>query len=1106
MSATLLLLLLTANGTAVSAQDTARTDTTRRARAGQLPLVADRTERFTVREGTWISLDVSPDGRTIVFDLLGDLYTIPIEGGAATRLTSGMAFDAQPRYSPDGRTIVFTSDRSGGENLWLIDADGRNPRALTRGDQNLYASPEWLPDGEYIVTSRTTGSLGSRYELYLYHRDGGSGLELTRGEDQMNAMGPALGRDSRYIWFARRTGGFSYNQIFPTWQLAIYDRQTSRYYGQTALWGSAMRPTLSPDGRWLVYASRLDTETSLRIRDLQSGDERILVRAVQRDDQESRYTRDLMPGMSFSPDSRFLFAAWGGRIRRITIPTGETTEIPFSVDVELELGPRVHFTSRISDSAITVRQIRSGALSPDGSRLAFTALDRLWLLDLPTDTAIHAVRNARRVSRDSIGEYSPAWSPDGRMLAWVTWHDTSGGHLWTLRLDQRNARPVRVSQVPAYYINVAFSPDGQRLLAVRGPRYHRIQEMGGPGLELVWMPVAGGAGETVTRVGRASLPHFVRGQPDRIWYYETDGLVSFRWDGTDRRRHVRITGYTNPAPGSQPTQASDIVMSPLGDRALAEVNSQLYLVAVPQIGEEPPSISVTNPSSASVPVRRLTRSSGEFARWAPDARTIHWSMGRWFFRYDIAVGDSVARLTRDTAATRDTARARNDTARVRNDTTVARRDTTRAPRYEGHRLEVVITAPRDIPRGSIVLRGARIITMRGDEVIEDGDIVVTDNRIAQVCTGRCSDPPRGARVIDVTGRTIMPGLVDIHAHLRPPFGVHRGQVWEYLANLAYGITTTRDPQTATTDVLSYGDLVETGALLGPRIFSTGPGYFWSDNPGSLEETREQLRRYSEYWQTGTIKQYMVGNRRQRQWAIQAAREQGLMPTTEGGLDFKMDLTLMIDGYPGLEHNLPITPIYEDVAQLAARSGITYTPTLLVAYGGPWTENLYYESVDIHADAKLRRFTPHDEIDARALRRPAWFHPSQYVHDRIARAAAQILRAGGRVGLGGHGQLQGLGVHWELWSIQSGGMSTHDALRVATISGAEAIGLAQDLGSLEPGKLADLIVLDRNPLQDIRNTNAIRYVMRNGRLYEADTLDEIAPNPRRLPRQWWMEER
>jgi hypothetical protein len=335
------------------------------------------------------------------------------------------------------------------------------------------------------------------------------------------------------------------------------------------------------------------------------------------------------------------------------------------------------------------------------------------------------------------------------------------------------------------------------------------------------------------------------------------------------------------------------------------------------------------------------------------------------------------------------------------------------------------------------------------------------------------------------------------AHLGHP----RDPGLEVPINLAYGVTTTRDPQTSTTDILTYADQVETGELLGPRIYSTGPGVFWEENIQSLDEARDALRRYSEYYHTNTIKQYMVGNRKQRQWVIMAAKELNLMPTIEGGLDFKMNLTAMLDGYPGHEHSLPIMPLGRDVVELAAKSGITYTPTLLVAYGGPWAENYFYQRYDIHENPKVKRFMPHEEIDSRAERRP-WVRDNQHVFSRIAEGAAKIVRAGGRVGLGGHSQMDGLGTHWELWALASGGMSSLEVLRIGTIYGAEAIGFAKDLGSLEPGKLADLIVLDRNPLENIKNTEAIAMVMKNGRLYQGDDLTERWPREKKLPEFWW----
>lgn len=1081
---------------------TARPDTTKQ-KTDSLPLATTRSIEFETSEGTWLSLDLSPDGRTIAFELLGDIYTLPATGGRATAISQGPAFDSQPRWSPDGTRLVFLSDRSGGENVWTMQPDGSDATQVSKGDNNLFASPEWTPDGDYLVVSRTNAPLGSNYQLWLYHRDGGPGVSLTKDDKgqrvlgtgrgtTINSLGAAFGKDGRYLWYARKRGGFGYNIDITQWQLAILDRQTGQIFPQTDVYGSAMRPALSPDGRWLVYAVRHDAETGLRLRDLESGDERWLKYPVQRDDQESRFTRDLMPGSAFTPDSRAFVTTWGGRLWRVELAGGAATEIPFTASVRLDLGPLVRFETPVDTGDILLRQVRDPELSPDGTRLVFSALDRLYLLQLPNG-------KPRRLTSDTVLEQHPRWSPDGKQIAYVTW-GIGGGAIQAVSADGRG-KPARLTSGPAFYQDPAWSPDGSRIVALRGPREARVSESFGPGYELVWLPAKGGTVQRVAPVNPGGRPHFSR-NPDRIYLYDPgEGLLSMRFDGTDRRAHLKVTGFTVNAPAAEPNAADEILIAPDSTRALALVNNYIYLVNLPLTGQQPLVLNVADPAAAVFPARRLTRTGGDFIGWAADGKSVTWSLGRSFFRWELARADSLTRAK--TSA--DSARADSvKQAGPKPDSVFkARVDSlAKAPAYEAARLDVAVTVPRDVPRGTVALTGARVISMKGDEVLEPGTIVITDNRIT--CVASTCAIPAGAKVIDLTGKTVMPGLVDIHAHPWPAWGVHQPQVWKYLANLAWGVTTTRDPQTSTTDVLTYADRVEAGGLLGPRIYHTGPGVFgpFIEEPfASLDEVRNALRRYSDFYRTNTIKQYMAGNRKQRQWVIMAAKEQGLMPTIEGGLDFKMNLTAAVDGYPGHEHSLPIMPLYRDAIELYARSGIVYTPTLLVSYGGPFSENWFYQRHDIHEMPKVRRFIPHAEIDARAERRP-WFRDNQYVFARIADGARRIVEAGGKVGLGGHGQLDGLGDHWELWALAAGGMKPHDVLRAGTIFGADAIGMARDLGSLEPGKLADLIVLDGNPLADIQQTNSIRYVMKNGRLYDGDTLDEVYPRVRPLDAQWW----
>ena len=1063
-----------------------------------LPLKAERSFRIATDEVSWMSVDVSEDGKSVVFDFLGDIFTVPFKGGAATQITRGLAFDSQPRFHPAGDRIVLVSDRDGGDNVWVLWLDGSDSTQITKGKAHRYQSPEWTPDGKYIVASKSGGRFGQPMPQ-IYDAEGGSGAKLFSGADNLKVTGVAFGADDRYVWYAQRFGGWNYNAQFPQYQIGRHDRLQGTNTVFSNHYGSAFRPTLSPDGRWLVFGTRHDEETGLILRDLVSGAERWLAYPVQHDEQEARGTRDVLPGMSFTPDSKELVASYGGKLWRIPIDGGAPLPIAVHIETDVQMGPLVDFDYEIEDSEqFVVRQIRDAAPSPDGKQLAFIAMDRLYLMDYPNG-------EPQRLTNEELAEHMPTWSPDGKSIAYVTW-TRDGGHIKAVRARGRANRPNTLSETPGFYMQPAWSPDGRRVVALYGAA-QILQSATGPawgvpGASLIWIDAEGGPLQTIDEAKGRYGPHF-RQDDDRIYLSHGErGLLSIRFDGSDERSHLKVTGHSLPSQ-ENPTTADFVLMNPLHATALAHVDNQLYVITVPLLGTTP-EVSIADLSAASFPVRKLTDVGGQFAGWTADGDAVHWSIGNAHFRYDLATAkaaeDSVkAAKKAEEAAKKDEA----DTKEEKEDE--AKKKEKEKPAYTPRELRIVLQAPRDIPRGSLLLSGARVVTMNGDEIFEHGDILIHDNRIAAIGQTGAITVPAGTATRDVTGKTIVPGFVDTHSHMWPSWSVHNEQVWQYEANLAYGVTTTRDPQTATTDVLSYGDMVTAGRMKGPRIYSTGPGVFWDEPIEDLDHARNILRRYSDYYDTKTIKMYVAGNREQRQWIIQAAKELELMPTTEGSLDFKLNLTQILDGYPGHEHCFPVYPLYEDVIQLCVQSGVTYTPTLLVAYGGPFAENYWYATEEVHDDGKLRTFTPHLEIDQKTLRRP-WFRAEQHVFEEQAVFVKDLVEAGGRAGVGSHGQLQGLGYHWELWSMASGGLRPHDALKCATIFGAMGIGLDQELGSLEPGKLADLIVLDRNPLEDIRHSNSVRWVMKNGRLYDGDTLDELWPREQAHQRAiWWAPE-
>ena len=1028
-----------------------------------LPLKPARVIEIETDEGTWMSVDVSPDGKTVVFDLLGDIYVVPIEGGKAKQLTKGMAWDSQPTFSPDGKYIAFISDRDGNENVWIMKSDGTELRQLTKDKKHNFGSPEWSPDGSYIIARRYGEYPGHSYlrriELWMFHVKGGKGIKIT-GDDKITiASGAVFSPDGKYIYFSAHPGRFKYNANTGRFQVYRKNLETGEVEVLTSEYGGGLRPILSPDGKKLVYATRYDGKTGLRIRDVETRNERWLAYPIQRDDQEGFTADDILPGYSFTPDGKYVVIAYGGKIHKINIETREDEIIPFNVKTKIELGPYIYFKDSISSAPLVVKQMRWMDRSPDGRYLTFSAVGKIWLADMKTG-------KVKRLTKSKEREYMPVFSPDGKFIVYVSWSDRNGGNLW--KVNVKSGKLIKLTKNSALYAYPAWSPDGSKIAFIMGSARGWITRDRSDVLELRWIPAEGGSSKKITTVKGIQTRPVFSSDGKRIYYTESlppaksgemprTAFKSVRLDGVDKKTHLIFKGSVKAVP------------SPDEKWVLFEFRGNLYVTPFPDVATKPP-VEINPEGSSPVAYKQITKDGAFYGLWLDNGKTVGWSYTNKFYWVDF---NSILEL-------------------------YDKKDSIPTPKV----YTVKLTVPRKIPKGKVLLKGAKIITMKGNEIIEKGDILIENNKIKKVGPSGSFEVPSGTKVIDVTGKVIIPGFIDVHAHMSPQPDIFPERVWPYVANLAYGVTTVRDPSNRNDQVFAASEMVEAGEILGPRIYSTGRAMFpWAVRINSLDEARHQVKRFKDVG-ADYLKEYMQLRRIQRQWLAIAAREEKINITAEGGGDLKLDLTFAIDGYTGFEHSLPVVPIYKDVIQLLAKSKIFYTPTLIVSYGGPFGQYYWRQKMNIHDDKKLRRFTPHSEIDRKSRRIP-YLLEDEYHFKLIAKGAADILKAGGNVCLGAHGEQQGIGAHWELWMLASGGMTPLEALKCATIKGAECLGLQDYIGSIEPGKIADLIVLNSDPLEDIHNTLDIKYVVKNGEIFDGETLDQIWPVKKKFEKFYWQ---
>ncbi len=1036
-------------------------------------------QQIDVSEGTWISVDVSPNGKEIVFDLLGDLYVMPISGADGEerfpeKLTSGIAWDFQPRFSHEGNWIAFTSDRDGqdgksGDNIWIIERNTKEVQQVTNEAFRLLNGPAWSPDDQYIVARKhftSRRSLGAG-EMWMYHRDAASfdamaGVQLTkRPNDQKDVNEPVFSPDGNYLYYSQDStpgDSFQYDkdsngQIYTIKRLDLAKGETDSYITGP---GGACRPTPSPDGKQIAFVRRLGPKTGLHLFDTESGSVRLIYDQLERDMQEAWAIHGVYPAFAWMPDGKSIVMWAKGKIRRINIADGSVSVIPFRIKDERSISKVVRFPIEVAPEEFDVRMLRWVNVSPNGKQVAFQALGKVYVRDLPDGDP------QRLTNRSGEFEFCPSWSRDGKSIVYTTWNDRTLGSIRIASVDDPlSARKITVR--PGHYVNPVLSPDGKTIVfeksgggRLRSPLYSHD-----PGVYRISV----NGGQPVRISPRGNRPQFGQSS-DRVFLQRTKTekdadnrtLYSVDLDGHEEREHF----------SSQ--WATDYRISPDGSHIAFVERFNVYLAPFVLTGS---SVSI-GPEFKGLPVSKMSVEAGDWVHYSGDSQLLHWSLGPELFTKRIAEAKGPAE----------------------------------GDENQPERITIGFKAKHANPNGVLALVGGRIVTMGSAGVIDNGVILVAGNRIKAVGPRSDVKIPKGAHVVPIKGQTVLPGFVDTHAHgAQATSGITPQQNWVDFARLSFGVTTIHDPSNNTQAIFAASELAKAGMIVSPRTFSTGTILYGAAGSykAEIEKLDDAVFHLKRMKAVGafSVKSYNQPRRDQRQKIIAAARELEMMVVPEGGSTFMHNMTMIVDGHTGIEHTLPVQTAYDDVMDLWRGTSVGYTPTLSVAYGGISGEQFWYEHDDLWKHERLKTVIPPHILNPRSRRRDK--SPLEdYNHIRVAEIAKQVVDDGGLVQAGGHGQLNGICTHWEMWSFVQGGMTPLQALECGTLNGAKYIGLDQDIGSLEVGKLADILVLEpgADPTARIRDSERVHLTIANGRVFNAKTMTE--QNSQDSPKFFWQQ--
>lgn len=1005
----------------------------------RLPMKVERTLNFTTDEVTQSHVDVSPDGQQLLFTILGDLYLMPEEGGKATQLTRGMSINTRPVWSPDGKLFAYISDASGIPQTHIRNVAG-DFHAILPDSQRINPSaekkdfywpqswePKWLPDNSSILSGNRIYDIHNRKSPEKNGDNSTNDYSVIGYVDNNVFIIKQLPFDAQFELTVRSLADSTEKKLFSP----KYDGEKSGNF------------VLSKDGGYLAF-SRKDSKglTIISSMNISNGQ---INNVVQFDTYHAPYMGEALYYLrySFSPDNKFIYLWYSGKIHKVAVDGSANNIVPFLADVKFDMGPLEMHKFAVDFTPKKSLVVRNANLSNDGKWLGFSAFKNIYMQDVQTGQSVCIT--------DSHGVYyHPRFSPDNRWLAYARNDSSSAGKLMIMEVAPHKKKPKLLHTFGNTIKKIVWSPDARQIAIVDAAT--------GWGEQLSVISTANGANKVLKN--NLTFCNIIFTNASEIIYSDTKSSVTYLYK-------INLTTGRE----SKILEIKDHI-HPMINRHYDISPDQRFLTF--NIGEDAYIVDVRNTDTLNVTkgnksrVIRFANGAADIY-WGNGGKSVNWSFGNKYFSLD------AEKIFRPAERFKQL------------------EDKYNAVPFDFLISDVPADAKIDInlqyqplyQKGTLAFTGATIVTMEDSVIHKNGTIVIRDGRIEKLGNAESVSLPSGAKIVDLKGKIIIPGMFDMHCHVTRERDIDFEEEAELKTYFAYGVTTAFDPSSSF-DMVNYSEILDAGLAKGPRFYTVckpiGPAY----EPG-LANAAEANKEILERKNLGSIaiKQYRQRTREQQLWTQLACNELGLNMTNEGGYNFLENLAQIKNGSPKIEHfqfsGLGIQ--FADVKFVLDNCKTVYTLTSTVSALD------YFFPIYPELTPKLKTINPteYEQISKLDMVKS----PVADWLPRVERDVKTLYSKNTAFAIGSHGDAPGAGInyHYELWSKAIfGGMGNYEILEMATINGAKSIGVEKDLGSLKTGKIADMIILDKNPLEDIKNTRTIRYIIKNGIVYDGETLE------------------